>query len=332
MSIDEKKLFDRIRSINPKTILLRGPEGYLNLIQRIASKIEGQFNIPTIISADECYGSCDTIENDALILGAEIVLHVGHSIRTDNFGKRTIMIDVTDDISFSRIIKKSIPIIKKYKRLGLCTISQYLNALQPSKKLFEEYGFDVIIGQGQGYLRDGQIFGCRFNTVFSIKGRIDAIIFLGQSRFHALGASLSTSLPTFMLDPYSNTFENMQNETEKWYKRAILQIYKAIDAKKFGVLIGLKEGQMNINTALRIRERLINNGKNAQLFSIREISSNRLDMLSQFDAFIQTACPRISIDQRSFKKPVLSTLQTEALFGIWDGLDPKSVLEKETWF
>ena len=331
MRIDEKKIFSEIKQVKPTTILFSCPDGYLNKVQQLVSKIENEYSIQTIISADPTYGCCDIMDDDASRLGAELAFHIGHNSAVKRIGKRTVLIDVYEDIDFTKVIKKSLSSLKKYDRLGLCTISQYLHQLENSKKMLEGAGFKIYIGKGHERLMDGQIMGCRFGPVFNIRNKIDALVFLGQSRFHAIGAALSIGRPTIMLDPYLTIVEDVTPLAEKWLKRSILQLYNARDAERFGVIIGLREGQNLFKRATQIRSKLLEHGKDVQMITIREITEERLAIFTNIEAFIQTACPRISIDGETFSKPILSIPQIESLFKIWEGEEPGDFLEKPLW-
>ncbi len=331
MRIDEDRVLSEIKKAKPKIILLSCPDGYIRRVQELATKIEKEHKVQTIVSADPCYGGCDIMDTDASRLGVDLSFHIGHNSTVKRLGERTVMIDVYDDIDFTNVIKKSLPTLKKYRRLGLVTVSQHLHKLDSAKKTLEAEGFEVYVGKGHERLLDGQILGCRFQPAFNIRDKIDALIFLGQSGFHAVGAALATDRPTFMLDPYFTTVEDMKMQAEKWLKRAVLQIYKAVDAEKFGVIIGLREGQMMIHRAQQMKRRLIDQGREVQMITLRELTEDRLALFRNVDAFIQTACPRISIDGETFSRTVLSIPQTEALFEIWSGNEPKAFLERPLW-
>ncbi|MCH8975192.1 MAG: diphthamide synthesis protein, partial [Thaumarchaeota archaeon] len=102
---------------------------------------------------------------------------------------------------------------------------------------------------------------------------------------------------------------------QKMQKKATLAIYKAADAKIFGIIVGLKEGQLSKTTALKFKKELEKEGKIVQLFALTDITNDRLMNLKGIDAFIQVACPRISTDNQ-FDKPVLSTPQANALLKV----------------
>jgi len=330
MKLDYDLITNEINRVKPKIILFRCPDGYINLIQELSLKIESEYPVQTIVSGDPCYGTCDIFESTNK-LNVDLTFQIGHSSSNKNIGKKNMMIDIHDYVDFKNVIELSVPVLSKYKKLGLSTISQYLHQLDLSKKMFEEKGFEIHIGKAHDKLLTGQIFGCRFHTAFSIRDNVEANVFLGQSRFHAIGLALATGLNTFMLDPYSLTVENIKSSADIWYKKAILRIYKALDAESFGVIIGLREGQMMFDRALQIRNHLLSQKKKAQLISLREITEDRLALFQGIDAFIQTACPRISLDGESFSKPVLSLPQAEALFELMDGRDLNEFLKKSCW-
>ena len=66
---------------------------------------------------------------------------------------------------------------------------------------------------------------------------------------------------------------------------------------------------------MKFKRELEKEGKEVQLFALTDITNERLTNLKGIDAFIQVACPRISIDNQ-FDKPVLSTPQANALLKV----------------
>jgi len=244
-------------------------------------------------------------------LNAEILFNIGHTNSMETFEKNVIMIDAFDDISFDRVIEKCTELLQG-KTISLITDSQHLNQIEPIKNMLEENGVDVKIGKGGGQLNDGQVFGCEFYPATEIAEDVDANVFLGQSNFHAAGVALATNKPTYILDPYFNEIREITDFARKLQKKATLEIYKSVDAETFGVIVGLKEGQISKLTALKFKKELESAGKTVHLIALTNITNERLRNLKDIDAFIQVACPRISTDNR-FDKPVLSTPQAVAL-------------------
>jgi 2-(3-amino-3-carboxypropyl)histidine synthase len=312
--IDEEKIFDIIEARKPTSIALNGPDGLLPKVQNLALRIGKKYGIPTYLLADTTWGTCDLNSNGAKVLNAEILFNIGHTNNMETFEKNVIMIDAFDDISFDKVTEKCIDLLRG-KTISLITDSQHLNQIDSIKKILEQNGVNVKMGKGKGQLNDGQVFGCEFYPATETMDDVDANVFLGQSNFHAAGVALSTNKPTYILDPYFNEIREVTDFAQKLQKKATLAIYKAADAKTFGVIVGLKEGQLSKLTAIKFKKELENEGKTVHLIALTDITNERLRNLKDIDAFIQVACPRISTDNK-FDKPVLSTPQAIALMKV----------------
>jgi 2-(3-amino-3-carboxypropyl)histidine synthase len=312
--IDEEAIFQIIEKRKPVSVALNGPDGMLPRVQETASNIMARFGIPAYVLADTTWGTCDLNSNGAKVLGAEILFNIGHTINMLNLEKNVFMIDAFDDVAFDIVAAKCAEMIHG-KTVSLVTDSQHLNQVDSVKKILEENGITVKIGKGKGQLNDGQVFGCEFYPAMEIRDQVDANVFMGQSNFHASGLALSTNKPTFVLDPYFNEVRDVTEFAQMLQRKATLSIYKAAEAKTFGIIVGLKEGQISKTFALKFKRELEKEGKIVQLFALTDITNERLHNLKGIDAFIQVACPRISTDNQ-FDKPVLSTPQANALLKI----------------
>ncbi len=312
--IDEKKIFDEIKKRKPVSVAINGPDGILPQVQETASKIMKRFGIPAYVLADTTWGSCDLNSNGAKVLGAEVLFNIGHTISFDTFNDNIVMIDAFDNITFDKVVRKCIEILKG-KTISLITDSQHLHQINTVKEILTQAGIQVKIGKGKGQLNDGQVFGCEFYPVMETKDEVEVNVFLGQSNFHAAGIALATNKPTYILDPYFNEVREVTEFAQKLQKKATLAIYKAADAETFGIIVGLRDGQLSKTTALKFKQELEKEGKAVQLFALTDITNDRLRNLKGIDAFIQVACPRISTDNQ-FDKPLLSTPQANALLKI----------------
>ncbi|NDB33144.1 MAG: diphthamide biosynthesis enzyme Dph2 [Nitrososphaeria archaeon] len=312
--IDEKTIFDLIEEHKPFSVALNGPDGMLPRVQETAVNIMNKFGIPAYVLADTTWGTCDLNSNGAKVLAAEILFNIGHTINTPVFEKNVFMIDAFDDVSFNSVAEKCSEILKG-KTVSLVTDSQHLNQVDSVKNILESNGVHVKIGKGKGQLNDGQVFGCEFYPAMEVKDQVDANVFMGQSNFHASGLALSTNKPTYVLDPYFNEVRDVTEFAQMLQRKATLSIYKAAEAQTFGIIVGLKEGQLSKTFALKFKQELEKEGKTVQLFALTDITNERLRNLKGIDAFIQVACPRISTDNQ-FDKPVLSTPQANAMLKI----------------
>jgi len=327
--IDEKRIFQEIEEKGPASVSLNGPDGILPQVQDTAKNITKKFGIPAYVLADTTWGTCDLNSNGSKVLGAEIQFNIGHTINTETYKKNLILIDAYDDVGFDSVAKKCAEILKG-KIISLVTDSQHLHQVDKVEKILTVNGITVKIGKGKGQLNDGQVFGCEFYPATDLKKEVDAYVFLGQSNFHASGIALATNLPTYVLDPYFNEVREVTDFAQKLKKKATLAIYKAAEAKTFGVIVGLKEGQLSKVFALKVKEELEAEGKEVQLFALTDITNDRLRNLKGIDAFIQVACPRISTDNQ-FDKPVLSSPQANALLKILRNESIDGYLEIPHW-
>jgi 2-(3-amino-3-carboxypropyl)histidine synthase len=307
--IDEKRIFEAIEQRKPRSVALNGPEGILPKLQDVADHIAQNFGIEVYIIGDPCWGSCDLNTHAADMLAADILFNIGHTIAMDAFGQKVIMISAFDDISFDVVAKKCAnDLAGKYKTVSLVTCSQHLHQIDSVKKIFEDHGYKIMIGRGKGQLLDAQVFGCEFYPAYSVQKQVDAYIFLGQSMFHSASVAMSTEKPTFMLDPYFEEYTEVNEFAQGLQKKAVLSVYKAFDAEKIGIVIGLKEGQFAHLRAIELKKEFEKLGKKVQMIALTEITDDRIQIFKGIDAFVQVACPRVATDNH-FKKPMLSVPQ-----------------------
>jgi 2-(3-amino-3-carboxypropyl)histidine synthase len=329
--IDEAKIFDLIETKRPSVVVVNAPGGLLKQTKALMEKVEEKYGVRCILAGDSCFGICDTVDDEVQKLEADLALHIGHNAAVREVGDHTFLVDAVDDVEFDDVVTSAIPFLAPYKKLGLVTFSQHLQQLWPVKRKLEASGFDVVIGKGNNLMLEGQIFGCDFSTAYPIRDGVEAFVFLGESEFHAVGLALAMGKPTYMLDPYMNEITDMQAAAEERRKRAILAVYKALDAHVFGVITGLKEGQKMLGRSRWITNRLERNGRKVTQIALRDVTAERLAPHREIEAFIQTACPRISVDGFTFDRPVLSIPQADALVALLEGREMGEFLERPKW-
>ncbi|MDG6966098.1 MAG: diphthamide synthesis protein [Nitrososphaerota archaeon] len=331
VKIDTDRVFRLIEEKRPTRVIINAPGGLLRQTMELMRLVEQKYGTQCVLVGDSCFGICDTVDEEVEKLGASIALHIGHNASVDRVGDHTYLVDAKDDIKFDSVVARSIPLLAKYKRVGLATFSQHLDELEPVRRQLEDAGFEVHLGRKNNLLLGSQTFGCDFSTVFENSDKVDAFCYLGQSEFHAVGVALATGKPTFLLDPYLEEMRDMREEAEERQKRAILSVYKALDATVFGVVTGLKEGQMMLGRSKWITSRLQAHGKKVVQLAMRDITPDRLAPFTGIEAFVQTACPRISIDGFTFGKPVLSIPQADALVALLEGRSMNEFLRRPKW-
>ena len=87
------------------------------------------------------------------------------------------------------------------------------------------------------------------------------------------------------------------------------------DAKSFGILIGEKPGQMRRNLAIRMKRLLEAHGKKGYLLALDHVGPELIDFYP-VEAFVNTACPRIAIDDSTrYSKPLITPYELEVSLG-----------------
>ncbi|MBC7131174.1 2-(3-amino-3-carboxypropyl)histidine synthase, partial [Candidatus Bathyarchaeota archaeon] len=197
------------------------------------------------------------------------------------------------------------------------------------KEILVHAGKAVVIGDAGKLGYPGQIIGCDFSNARSIAEEVDAFLFVGGGRFHAIGLAISTSKPTIVADPYENRAYPIHEDALKILRSRWAQIQEARKAKKIAILVGLKPGQKRFETTLSLKERLKTLGKEVFILAVREITPEVVMNFPSIEAYVNTACPRISLDDSGrFHRPILTV--NEALV-LMDELSWDDLLEKG-WF
>ena len=326
--LEEKRLEEEIIKREAKRVLIQLPEGLKTEGPHLASIVERAGAI-AIISADPCYGACDLATLDAKNLNVDLIVHYGHSSIAKEDQPQILYIEAKAKINPKTAVRKAIPLLKKWGKIGLVTTVQHVHTLEKTKKLLLNSGKTVTIGDAGHVKYAGQVTGCNYTNAKAIKGEVEAFLLIGGGRFHAIGVALATAKPTIVADPYERKAYDVDKEVRKIVNQRWGSISEAKEAKNFGVLIGLKSGQRRLGLAMAMKEKLEKSGRNTTLLALKEITPEALLQFPDTEAFINTACPRVSIDdQTRFCKPVLTPNETLVALGemSWEQLC------KEGWF
>ena len=327
--LEEERVKQEILRLGAKRVLLQFPEGLKPEAPRLAKTVEKTGALP-IVSADPCYGACDLATEAAESLGADLIVHYGHAKLLRHEPIPTIYVEARATVNISEAVEKALPLLEKWRRIGLATTVQHVQTLDVVREVLVRAAKIVIIGDAGRLSYPGQVIGCDYSNAKSIVKDIEAFLFVGGGRFHALGVALSTSKPTIVADPYDNRAFSVDDEADRVLRQRWRSVEKAQKARNFGILIGLKPGQKNLEQALQIKRKLEEKGKNACMFAIREATSEALSEFPTIEAYVNTACPRLSIeDAQRFRVPVLSKNEALVIIGevSWEDLCKRGLFE-----
>ncbi|MGB9959347.1 MAG: diphthamide biosynthesis enzyme Dph2 [Candidatus Bathyarchaeales archaeon] len=322
---EEERVKQEITKLGAKRVLIQLPQGLKNEGVRIAKIVEKTGALP-IISADPCYGACDLATTEAESLGVDMIIHYGHSKLLKYEKVPTIYVEARATLSVESAVEQALPLIEKWRKIGLATTVQHVQTLDEVTEILVRAGKTVMVGDAGRMSYPGQVIGCDYSNARSIAEDVEAFLFIGGGRFHALGLALSTSKPTIVADPYEKRAYAVDDEAQKILKKRWASIQEAEKAKTFAVLVGLKPGQKRFDEALSIKEKLEKSGKGAYIFAFRELNPEVVMEFPVVDAYVNTACPRISIEDSSkFRKPLLTINEARVVVG---ELSWKEICEK----
>ena len=298
------------------------PEGLTLFSTTIADIIEKYTNAEVIIMADVTYGACCVDDFSAKALGCDFMVHYGHSClvpvdQTTGIKMLYVFVDIKLDLlHFIETVNLNFSGTAPKPRIVLVSTIQFVASLQTAaKELKEKYGFTSITVPQAKPLSPGEILGC---TSPIIKDA-DLLIYLGDGRFHLESAMIANpSLKAYRYDPYSKIFSSEAYDHHLMKTNRMNEINKALQGneKSWGVILGTLGRQGNPKVLDFITEKLEKSGKSVFTILLSEIFPQKLKMMSSsVEAWVQIACPRLSIDWGlAFDKPLLTPY--EAAFAV----------------
>jgi 2-(3-amino-3-carboxypropyl)histidine synthase len=134
-----------------------------------------------------------------------------------------------------------------------------------------------------------QVLGCS-----ELKTTAQAILLIGQGKFHALNLALNSGKEVWIFDNYSiNKIE--KQEIEKLRNLEKGKYLKLLASNSIGVIVSSKPGQENLNPGFKLKKKLEKKGKKAYIFLADTINTPELENFP-LDVWVNTACPGFSLD------------------------------------
>ena len=303
ISIEE--ILQTLQNRDVHRVALQFPEGLKRHAPEVSAALRAA-GYEVLISGDACWGACD-LALDALE-DADILIHFGHTPVTSQ--ENVIYFPYTQDISLS-VLDAAVETLASYASIGLVTTIQHAHQSHEMAEYLRGKGLNIILSEGRDRTPlAGQVLGCTYAAAHSENA--DVYLFVGTGVFHAIGVSLATKKPTFALDPFADGGVVLEVSADRLLRKRFIQIEKAKEAKCFGILLSSKSGQARRELA----QHLASLSEKASVILIREISEMELRNLG-FDAYVNTACPRLALDDQSrFAAPLLSPAEFEIVLGL----------------
>ncbi len=299
-------LFDAVRHSSPRRIVLQVPAGLVRNAHDMAERVREATGTPVVLAGRACFGACDgpTPEEGA---HADVAIVLGHApIPNMILPMRTFFVEMREPggspVELARLVRaQGLP-----TRLGLVASIQHLDLVSPLAAALTEDGFSVRVGRGDRRLAyAAQALGCNYTGAEAVAAEVDAFLFLGTGQFHPIGLALAVDRPVYAMDPLQGTLETPIDRGPIVRRRQLL-IASVRDARRWGILVSSFAGQNRTATALALQARARARGRQAEILSFTRLDPRDLEG-RDLEAYVNTACPRIAIDDSSlYPRPVLT--------------------------
>ena len=325
-NFETEKLRKDLKKIKPKRVLVQLPEG----VKQNSFELLDFFNelkIEVVFSGETCWGGCAIAVDEAKAVKADLIVHFGHSefMKVDF---PVVYIPVKDELNLNPLLKKSINELKDFKNIGISCSVQHIHDLKNIIEFYENNSKKVVISKKKGNVSyEGQVVGCQYSGLKAIENQVECFVVVGNN-FHSMGAALAVDKPVFLIDVYNNEVRSMKGVKDKILRQRILSVEKFKEAKKIGIIVGVKQGQQFGSYKL-LKDKFTKLGKEVVVLTINEFSPDKLINFYNIDAFVELACPRIATDDFArYRKPIITFKEALVVIGekSWDDLIKEGLL------
>lgn len=311
----------RVRSTSASRVALQLPEGLL-MYSLVLSDIISSFG-----GADHCfvlgdvtYGACCVDDVAASALRADLLIHFGHSclvpVQFSSIPCLYVFVDISIDVH--RLVR-TVELSLNSANIVLAGTIQFASAIRAAKPELENRGFRVLIPQSKP-LSAGEVLGCTAPKIKPSGGDESAavVVFVADGRFHLEAFMIANpGIKAFRYDPYIGKLFLEEYDHKGMRESRKSAISKAMEATNWGVILGTLGRQGNPRILERLEKKMIEKGLSYTVILMSEISPARIALFEDsVDAWIQIACPRLSIDWgEAFRMPLLTSFEAEIALG-----------------
>ncbi len=300
------ELFDALRGDRPRRIALQVPAGLVRNAADLAEKIREETGIPVVLAGRACFGACDVPSRDE-VPNADVSVVLGHApIPNVPLPMPTYFVEMREPAGDPERLVRTLEATGIPRRLGIVASVQHLDLVEPLSEALTARGYVVRVGQGDRRLAyAAQALGCNYTGAEATAGEVDAFLFLGTGRFHPIGLAFAVDRPVWSLDPLQNTIESPIDRGALVRRRQLL-VASVRNVDRWGILVSAFAGQNRTATALALQERARSRGRQAEILSFARIDPRDLEGRN-VEAYVNTACPRIALDDSAlYPKPLLT--------------------------
>ena len=203
----------RLQTDAPSNVALQFPEGLLMYSCIIADIFKRFAGVQVLILGDVTYGACCIDDFTAHKLGADLLIHYGHSCLVPVHVARCKILYIFVEIFFDsthliECIKAAFP---RDQRIAMMGTIQFVSKVHQAASELSQHFANIAVPQAKP-LSAGETLGCTSPIIV----RADALVFVADGRFHLEAAMIcNPTVPAYRYDPYSKFLTSEGYDVER---------------------------------------------------------------------------------------------------------------------
>ncbi len=315
--VEMDSALEEIRARGCALVGLQYPDGMRLQAIEIAEELEMRAGVTAMVSAEPTFGACDVPR-----MPVDLIIQVGHAPMPHLNMKNVLFVEAPMPLPSLDFLEDALPLVGR--RVGLLTTVQHIPWVEEVRRSLEDEGKEVVVGGPDGRIAyAGQLLGCDVHTARVIEDMVDTFLYVGTGDFHPLGVALATEKRVVSADPFTGEIRDMERVKKRILRQRYAAIATAMDAGTYGIIVSRKVGQYRMAMALKAKELIEARGRKGYVLLMDFVGPEFLKGY-RVDAFVNTACPRIAIDDAlQYEKPILTYPELEVALGSkeWEGYE-----------
>ena len=299
-------LIEAVRSAGVGPVVVQVPAGLTRNALELVAELRSATGRRIMLATRACFGACD-FPSESEAPGAELAVVLGHApIPNVPLARPTFFVEMRETGGDAAGLADVVDRAGVPRSLGLVGSIQHLDLLPALADELGRRGFTVRTGVGGPRLAyAAQALGCNYTAAETIAADVAAFLFVGTGRFPPLGLAFAVDRPVWSLDPLQSTLEP-PIDRGALIRRRQLRVAAARDARRWGILVSSFAGQHRHPTALALQRRAHRRGLDAEILVFDRLDPRDLEG-RDVDAYVNTACPRIALDDADlYPRPMLT--------------------------
>jgi 2-(3-amino-3-carboxypropyl)histidine synthase len=313
-ALELEPALEAIRDRGSKIVGIQYPDGLRLRALEVADRLEEEAKVTAMVSAQPTWGACDVPQ-----MPVDLIVQIGHAPMPYLNLKKVVFVEAPMAFPSLDFLEGALPRLGRH--VGLLSNVQHQPWLPDVAAYLSRRGKTVEIGGADGRTAyAGQLLGCDVHPARELEGQVDTFLYVGTGDFHPLGVALATETPVIVADPFTEDVRDLTELKEHVLRVRHAAIALAREGHTFGIIVSRKVGQYRMALARKTKELLASSGRKGYLLLMDTVSPELLQGY-RVDAFVNTACPRIAIDDAArYEKPVLTFPELEVALDLraWD--------------